>query len=489
VRRSTKAALVVVTVLLGGGLVTGIRLFQPDPVGLVGGQVYLGKSAAAQPLVRARAGAWCGTDAPASDRTPDLATGQQVHVIYAFPSDGADRYASLAPLIAADLSAIDGWWRRQDPTRTIRFDLFAFPGCTPGLDQLDLSRVKLSQPASYYAGVSSRGGRLVGELNQRFAEPTKKYLVYYDGVVDEPRLCGQSTVAPNEGGRYAYSLVYSQACHADVGTGVVTASVVAHELGHNLGAVPPGGPPHACEGDTAHICDDENDLMFPYTRGQGLSAVSLDAGHDDYYAHSGAWWDLQDSAWLAHIGSQFALTVTVGGSGKGTVSSASPGISCPASCSATFDPGTQVELSATPGDHTRFVGWSGGCTADPCVVTMSSAQTVVAKFVAQDFVSVVIQKVAKGAGVVTSRPAGIVCPGHCSATFERGTRVQLVAAATKNSAFNGWTGSCSGKGACVFDAAPGRAVIASFGPAPAFRPPLPKCKPSQHSTKKNPCRK
>jgi hypothetical protein len=85
---------------------------------------------------------------------------------------------------------------------------------------------------------------------------------------------------------------------------------------------------------------------------------------------------------------------------------------------------------------------------------MSSAQTVVAKFVAQDFVSVVIQKVAKGAGVVTSRPAGIVCPGHCSATFERGTRVQLVAAATKNSAFNGWTGSCSGKGACVFDAAP-----------------------------------
>ena len=271
--RSTKAALVVVTLLLGAGLVAGIRLFQPDPVALVGGQVYLGKNAAAQPLAHARAGAWCGTDAPAIDRTPDLATGQQVHVIYAFPSDGVDRYASLAPLIAADLAAIDSWWRRQDASRTIRFDLFAFPGCTPGLDQLDLSRVKLSQPASYYAAVSSRGGRLVGELNQRFGEPTKKYLVYYDGVVDEPRLCGQSTVAPDQGGRYAYSLVYSQACHADVGTGVITASVVAHELGHNLGAVPPGGPPHACEGDTAHICDDENDLMFPFTRGQGLNAA------------------------------------------------------------------------------------------------------------------------------------------------------------------------------------------------------------------------
>ena len=52
-------------------------------------------------------------------------------MIYAFPSDGVDRYASLAPLIAADLSAIDGWWQRQDASRTIRFDLFAFPGCTP----------------------------------------------------------------------------------------------------------------------------------------------------------------------------------------------------------------------------------------------------------------------------------------------------------------------------------------------------------------------
>ena len=190
--RSTKAALVVVTVLLGAGLVAGIRLFQPDPVALVGGQVYLGKNAAAQPLAHTRAGAWCGTDAPAIDRTPDLATGQQVHVIYAFPSDGVDRYTSLAPLIVADLTAIDAWWRRQDASRTIRFDLFAFPGCAPGLGQLDLSRVQLTQPASYYAAVNSRGGRLISELNQQFAESSKKYLVYYDGVVDEPRLCGQS---------------------------------------------------------------------------------------------------------------------------------------------------------------------------------------------------------------------------------------------------------------------------------------------------------
>ena len=330
--------------------------------------------------------------------------------------------------------------------------------------------MQLSQPASYYAAVNSRGSRLVGELNQRFAEPSKKYLVYYDGVVDEPRLCGQSTVPRT--GRPLRVL-------ADLLTGVPRGRRHRRDHGERrrprarpqLRRRPAGRPAARLRGDTAHICDDQNDLMFPYTRGQGLNAVSLDAGHDDYYAHSGTWWDLQDSAWLAHLGSQFALTVTVGGSGKGTVSSASPGISCPASCSATFDQGAKVELSAEPGDHTRFVGWSGGCTADPCVVTMSSAQTVVAKFVAQDFVSVVIQKVAKGAGAVTSRPAGIVCPGHCSATFDRGTRVQLVAAAAKNSAFNGWTGSCSGKGACVFGAAPGRAVIAYFGPAQTFRPP------------------
>ena len=247
--------------------------------------------------------------------------------------------------------------------------------------------MQLSQPASYYAPATRGAAGSSASSTRRFAEPSKKYLVYYDGVVDEPRLCGQSTVAPDQGGRFAYSVVYAQACHADVGTGVVTASVVAHELGHNLGAVPPGGPPHACDGDAAHVCDDENDLMFPFTRGQGLNAVSLDAGHDDYYAHSGAWWDLQDSAWLAHLDApQFALDGLVGGTGKRNGSSRAPRPGSRARRAARPRSIRERRSSSRPSPATTRASPAGAVPAPPTrvSVTMSSAQTVVALFIAQD---------------------------------------------------------------------------------------------------------
>lgn len=453
-----------VTLLLAGGLVAGIRLLRPPQLALVGGQVYLGKDATEHTIVH-RAGAFCAAAPSSSDRVPDLAAGPQVHVIYAYPADGVDHYAAMGPAIASDLAAVDRWWRAQDATRTVRFDLYAFPGCSAGLDELDLTRVQLAQPASYYSPIDSRASRMINELNKTFYDPSKKYLVYYDGPGDEPRLCGQSTVFPDQGGAYSYSLIYARACHADIGSGAITASVAAHELGHNLGAVPPNGPPHGCPGDPAHVCDDENDLMFPYTRGQGLGAVALDANHDDYYGHGGSWWDLQDSPWLVHIGSQAALNVSLTGTGSGLVSSDLPGISCPASCTATWDIGSRVELSASPAAKSRFAGWTGACTADPCIVTMSSAQSITARFEAQDSLTVAV----RGAGRVVSRPAGISCPGHCTASYDRGTRIQLLASAARNQAFGGWTGDCSGKTGCVVPA--GSSVAATFRQAQAFKPP------------------
>src|SRR3954463_8285052 len=70
----------------------------------------------------ARAAVWCGGTATAADRIPDAAGGNQVHVIYAVPSDAPDRFGERAPQIADDLQLVDSWWRLQDPTRTPRFD-------------------------------------------------------------------------------------------------------------------------------------------------------------------------------------------------------------------------------------------------------------------------------------------------------------------------------------------------------------------------------
>ena len=91
---------------------------------------------------------------------------------------------------------------------------------------------------------------------------------------------------------------------------------------------------------------------------------------------------------------------------------------------------------------------------------------------------------------MTSRPAAISCPPTCTATFDKGAQVRLVATAGPRSTFVGWTGVCSGKATCAFFAGEGSRVTATFGAA--FKPParkIPLCRPGQKPTKAKPCRR
>ena len=63
--------------------------------------------------------------------------------------------------------------------------------------------------------------------------------------------------------------------------------------------------------------------------------------------------------------------------------------------------------------------------------------------------TVTVQKQGNGSGTVTSTPAGIDCGTTCSNQFSEGTRVSLNAAAAPGSSFAGWSGDCSGTGACT----------------------------------------
>lgn len=82
-------------------------------------------------------------------------------------------------------------------------------------------------------------------------------------------------------------------------------------------------------------------------------------------------------------GTGVQLTVTSAGPGTGTVTSSPAGISCPGTCSAKFDSGTQVTLTATPGTSFVFNGWSGACSGTAgCTVTLTAAATATATFVA-----------------------------------------------------------------------------------------------------------
>jgi hypothetical protein len=54
-----------------------------------------------------------------------------------------------------------------------------------------------------------------------------------------------------------------------------------------------------------------------------------------------------------------------------------------------------------------------------------------------------------GVGSVTSVPAGIDCPGTCSAEIAAGSQLTLTAAPGAGGSFAGWSGACSGTGACT----------------------------------------
>jgi hypothetical protein len=170
--------------------------------------------------------------------------------------------------------------------------------------------------------------------------------------------------------------------------------------------------------------------------------------------------DLQNSI-LVLLNQGPALSVTLSGSGSGSVTSSPAGINCPAACSANFRKvGTMVTLTATPASGSRFVGWSGACSgAGTCVVTMSQAESVTATFTQVFALSVTVV----GGGTVTSSPAGINCPGTCTASFNSGTLVTLTATPAAGSSFTGWSGACTGTGSCTIIMNVANSVTATFG--------------------------
>jgi hypothetical protein len=75
------------------------------------------------------------------------------------------------------------------------------------------------------------------------------------------------------------------------------------------------------------------------------------------------------------------LTVSLTGTGQGTVTSSPAGISCQPDCTEDYQVGTTVTLEAHETPGSKFEGWSGACSEKgPCVVQMDSAKDVTAQF-------------------------------------------------------------------------------------------------------------
>lgn len=163
------------------------------------------------------------------------------------------------------------------------------------------------------------------------------------------------------------------------------------------------------------------------------------------------------------------LNVQWSGMGSGEVT-AQPDTGAPQSCvsgvpcSLRFPAGTQLTLTATeqPGSH--FSQWGGDCSGrSSCAITLDSSKQVTATFVPRRDIALTIV----GGGQVMFSPSPLPgeatqCSGDCVVGFAQGTQVSLTQTPGSGGTFQGWSGACSGTGACMVTVDQDRAITASF---------------------------
>src|SRR5215208_185598 len=146
----------------------------------------------------AAAGRWCGTEPSAADRLPDVARGgRQIHFVFAYPADASPDLAEASARLVGEAQAMDAWWRREDWSRTLRFDRFVAPGCDEHLGDLDISHVGLPRSGSDYLACQTSLSAFSACIRRDLVEARgfpdggpKKYLVYYAGPIDVKTPCG-----------------------------------------------------------------------------------------------------------------------------------------------------------------------------------------------------------------------------------------------------------------------------------------------------------
>ncbi len=167
----------------------------------------------------------------------------------------------------------------------------------------------------------------------------------------------------------------------------------------------------------------------------------------------------------------YDVTVNRVGSGLGKVSSSPGGVLCLSNCSSTkaaFKEGTSVTLSAAASKNYVFTEWTGECSGSSLTCSLGSLgadKTVGVKFTAAAQHNLTVTKSGGGNGTAKSNLAGINCGATCSsmaAAYFQSQEVELTATPSRGSTFGGWSGACSGTGACKIAISAAKSVTAEF---------------------------
>ena len=302
----------------------------------------------------------------------------------------------LASKIVTDLSAADAWWQREDPSRTIRFDRFAFPGCAS----------KLGSSISAFSGwrAPHRPTRVIrGSWPCPGADRSRVI-----GLPEERRLLrrtvsvGPDRVRHDSGASQTTPSVEAWAASRSSGCARSAARTSALEIStprssptsciHGMGFVRPDAAARTnarspTEGTSATASSTS------CTRRRRWRPPSLRSGYDvnreDYYDNEigsynrSQFDDLRDSRYLTHLPQQrLALGVRVPGKARGMIRMTFPAsFNCRGACALELDRGVVVTLIATPSRGSPLpplVGCMQGKRA--CYVTLGRDWSAVATF-------------------------------------------------------------------------------------------------------------
>jgi hypothetical protein len=167
----------------------------------------------------------------------------------------------------------------------------------------------------------------------------------------------------------------------------------------------------------------------------------------------------------AFVSKSVPVTVSLSGSGGGTLTSQDGSVNCTTSstpCAYTFQMGSTVSFIASADLQSTFTGWTitdaEGATllckqpqSSPTVCAVDIGETagisVDAAFgpIGSSQFQLSVAESGTGAGTVTSDPGGISCAPACTHAFLPSVgNVTLTASAAAGSHFVGWTGACNG---------------------------------------------
>jgi YVTN family beta-propeller protein len=196
-----------------------------------------------------------------------------------------------------------------------------------------------------------------------------------------------------------------------------------------------------------------------YTAGTVVSLIPVPAANFQFSGWSGACsgtgacsvtMDAAKSVTATFTLKQFALVLATIGSGSISAS--------PQPVGGTYGAGTVVSLTATPAANFQFIGWSGACSgSSSCSVTIDATKSVTATFTLKQFA---LTLATVGSGTITANPSPV------NGTYGAGTVVALTATPASGSQFNGWSGVCSGTGACSVTMDAAKIVTATFAALP-----------------------